>query len=245
MTTTEWSPGFLTLNDFERTPNMFDAILLTQSQLEQAHREVCNELNRRCPALPVDAKDIKGQETPKRALAVALAGNHSILFIGPHGTGKSMLRSVGRSLGLVKSYEALPCACGYLHEPRCNCSCVVDEINAYRRNQWPTGCDLFIEAPSVPIRELQTTYPGTSSAQIKESADRAMAFIARLKKKPNKLDADSEASLKNAGIELGMSPRQVATSVDVAGTIAAMDESEAIRTQHICEAINYRFPVFG
>ncbi len=40
---------------------------------------------------PVDLRDVRGQQGAKRALEVACAGSHNIIFLGPPGAGKTML----------------------------------------------------------------------------------------------------------------------------------------------------------
>ncbi len=53
--------------------------------------------------MPPDLRDVKGQASVKRALEIAAAGAHSLLMVGPPGSGKSMLAQ--RLPGLLPPLE--------------------------------------------------------------------------------------------------------------------------------------------
>jgi magnesium chelatase family protein len=87
--------------------NAAEAALVSGAEVFGAQHllEVCAHLIGRTPLppaeagpfaareMPPDLRDVRGQHHARRALEIAAAGGHSLLMMGPPGTGKTMLAS--------------------------------------------------------------------------------------------------------------------------------------------------------
>jgi len=209
-------------------------LTLTDCKLAALHRQAANEIARRAKAA-VNGHDaatiIRGNEMAKRALLVAAAGNHSILFVGPPNCGKTMLRAVALDLGLGNTFEARPCPCGYHGSPHRACDCSCAKIERCRA-AWPVA-DITIEVVQPPQREFNGR-PGTGVAEMKAQINAKTGF--------DSLDLadDSTRLLRAAASEYALDADARNRIVAVARTIANLDRSERIDARHLCEAINYR-----
>ena len=208
-------------------------LTLTDSKLAALHRQIANEIARRAKAATNGhdaATIVHGNEMAKRALVVAAAGNHSILFVGPPNCGKTMLRAVALELGLGTTFEARPCPCGYRNDPRRSCQCRYNQIERHLR-KLPVA-DISIEVVNPNEREMRS--PGTTFAQMRQGIE------AKSEHKLLELDENSRNLLKAAICELALDADVRNRILAVARTIANLDRSERIESRHVCEAINYR-----
>ncbi|MEE8368360.1 MAG: YifB family Mg chelatase-like AAA ATPase [Thermoanaerobaculia bacterium] len=89
----------------------------------------------------IDLADVRGQETAKRALEIAAAGGHNLIYVGPPGSGKTMLA------------RRLP---GILPELSRADSIEVTKIHSLVAEQPPSG--LIRERP------FRSPHPGISTA---------------------------------------------------------------------------------
>ena len=152
-----------------------------------------------------------------------------------------------------------PCKCGWYGHPSGRCRCSEADIRRYQgRISGPLldRIDIITEVPSLEFDELKRRAPAESSAEIKKRVDAARAIQrrrfsssvtscnARMDSRELRsfcvLDAESEELMRGAFEAMGLSARSYDRILRVARTIADLDGSEEIRSDHLAEAIQYR-----
>jgi magnesium chelatase family protein len=154
-----------------------------------------------------------------------------------------------------------PCPCGYYgaNIPNHACSCEQSAISRYRnRISGPLldRIDIHVEVPSVAYKDLSAMPSGDTSASIRQRVNKARdiqhkrfegsnifnnsQMNSRMLRKYCPLDESCHALMQNAIDKLGYSARVFDRILKVARTIADLEETANINSDHISEAIQYR-----
>ena len=155
--------------------------------------------------------------------------------------------------------SANPCKCGFYLEQSGKCSCTPTIVKQYlSRISGPLidRIDIQIEVHPVTYNELDNLSVEESSETIRYRVNKARAIqVERYKnegifsnselsssmlRKHCSLDSKTNLLLKNAFNKFGLTARAHGKILKVARTIADMDQSEAIKSCHVAEAIHYR-----
>ena len=153
-----------------------------------------------------------------------------------------------------------PCPCGYYNHPTKACVCHIGQVQRYlNRISGPLmdRIDIQVEIVPVPFDKISDSRPGESSSSIRERVIKARKIQqirftdhpgvhcnAQMESKLIHLYAQPDAQglnlLRNAMSRLNLSARAYDRILKVARTIADLEGSEHIQTNHLAEAISYR-----
>ncbi len=153
-----------------------------------------------------------------------------------------------------------PCPCGYYNDPSRTCVCSPGQVQKYlNRISGPLldRIDLQIEIVPVPFEKLSERALAESSQDIRTRVIRAREIqqerylshsgvFCNAQMTPSLMhqyaepDAAGLKLLKDVMVRLNLSARAYDRILKVARTIADLEESEAVLTPHLAEAIGYR-----
>jgi magnesium chelatase family protein len=168
--------------------------------------------------------------------------------------------SVEYPAGFMLIASMNPCPCGYYNHPEKECVCAPGIVQKYlNKISGPLldRIDLHIEVTPVPFSELSKPQASESSKDIRERVIKARK-LQSLRYEPEEqihnnaqmqshhlkiycqLSETGSTLLRNAMEKLGLSARAYDRILKVARTIADLDATENIETNHLAEAIQYR-----
>jgi len=153
-----------------------------------------------------------------------------------------------------------PCPCGYYNHPSRACVCSPGTVKRYlNRISGPLfdRIDLHVEVVPVPFKDLSEVRSGEPSAAIRKRVIQARKLQEERFKNSKKvhsnaqmtrndlshfckLDKESRQLLKTAMERISLSARAYDRIIKVSRTIADLENSPDILSQHLAEAIQYR-----
>ncbi len=153
-----------------------------------------------------------------------------------------------------------PCPCGYYNHPEIECVCGPGIVQKYlNKISGPLldRIDIHVEVTPVPFRELSDAKLSEKSALVRERVVAARKIQesrfsentdihcnaqmnSKLLRSHCQITPEGSTILRNAMEKLGLSARAYDRILKVARTIADLDNSNSIKTEHLAEAIHYR-----
>ena len=151
-----------------------------------------------------------------------------------------------------------PCPCGYFGTAAKECRCTFNQVERYRSKisgPLVDRMDIHIEVPPVAFRKRRSSSNGSGSKDLRQQVQKArQRQMARFNdstrtnatmahkqvEKHCALDTQAEMMLKQAITEFQLSARAHDKICKVARTIADLEDSDNIQSEHISEAISYR-----
>jgi len=153
-----------------------------------------------------------------------------------------------------------PCPCGYFNHPEKDCVCQGGVVQKYlNKVSGPLldRIDIHIEVTPVSFDELSSRPPSENSGAIRERVMKARKIQEKRFEDQEHIHCNSQIGskelkvyceigtdghelLKGAMRRLNLSARAYDRILKVARTIADLDGSEKIKTEHLAEAIQYR-----
>ncbi len=153
-----------------------------------------------------------------------------------------------------------PCPCGYYNHPEKECVCAPGVVHRYlNRVSGPLldRIDLHVEVTPVPFDEMTASRKSETSDVIRQRVESARErqsgrfkntesiysnamMPSQMVKELCVISSAGHNLLKKAMEKLGLSARAYDRILKVSRTIADLDHSEEIKTEHLAEAIQYR-----
>lgn len=152
-----------------------------------------------------------------------------------------------------------PCKCGYYKDFEKQCICTLNDVKRYQsRISWPLldRFDIILEVPrektEVILDKIQTDSSEILRDKVLTAWDIQNKRFQNLSISSNSnitskdidkfiiMESEAESLLKNAIKSLTLSPRVIHRIMKLSRTIADLDKSDKILSNHIAEAIQYR-----
>lgn len=186
--------------------------------------------------------NLKGNEYLKRAIEVALKGQHTITIIGNFDNGLNNIKDIFKpryfedaifNENLLTFIE--PCPCGFFKDPLQECNCNIEDITNYIKTD--KYKQAMINEIIVKLETPEIIYYNHEGESFKKVFDRLI--LCKNIAINRELDKQAKDILNIACIRLHFTIGQWERCLSVANTIAAMDDSEVIKAIHISETIGY------